>query len=134
MNNTTATATASIKDIYTRIFDGNKLTIAVSSFRQAENLRVSLVKMNAEYRAVELTAESLCMKFDSVRGTATYWLGPSSRRALSLFEIISDEPLQDSVGENSELGNPGGSQVSEGSSGEISSPDAEIQITDQCDE
>ncbi len=90
----------SSKDIYDMLFTGQRITVSVPSIKEANNLRVSLHKIHAEFVAVDLSGDSLCMDWAEHKQTATFWLGKARKSARTQYEVVSSEPIQEIVGEN----------------------------------
>jgi hypothetical protein len=87
--------TYSIKSIYDLLLLGKRVTIRFSDRKQAESLRVQLVKHNKEFVAVGISDASLCSDWKqdeaTSSGSAVYWLGEPRRKTPLVFEILTDE-------------------------------------------
>lgn len=82
----------SIKAIYDLLLLGKRVTVRLSDRRQAENLRIQLVKHNKEFVAVGISDSSLCHDWNESEAKAIYWLGEPRKKTPLVFEIIPDEP------------------------------------------
>lgn len=84
---------ASLQELYQMLLDGEKVTLQLPDFKASENLRVSLVKRNAEFVAVGISSGSLLADWNSYNNQATYWIGKPRRQSAGLFEIVSHEKI-----------------------------------------
>ena len=125
---------ASIRDIYDLLFSGEKVTIAFSSWRAAENLRIGLQKHHRMLVSVDLTADSLCFSWDKKEMQGTYWLGSPRRVAATEFTIVSHEPVSETLAENPNLGNSDQSTVPSESPEDFDPSYPSVQGESQCTE
>jgi len=93
---------ATYKEIYDRLADGRKVKIRFSDRKQADSLRVRLVRWNQQFVAVSITDKSLCMKWSEEERVAVFSLEYSNSRELSTFEIIEDDSEQSQQSESTD--------------------------------
>jgi len=82
---------ATIKQIYDYLLDGRTVKVPLSDRRQADNLRIALVKRNREFVAVDISDKSLRMVWDAGSKQAAYSLVEPKEKTVLSFEVISDE-------------------------------------------
>lgn len=96
---------SSIHEIYNLLFAGQRITVSLPSFNRAENLRVALQKKHRQTVAVDLSGDSLCMDWNKSENTAVFWLGERRKKQQATFEVISSEPVQESLAQDQRNGN-----------------------------
>lgn len=94
---------ATYKQIYDRLADGRKVKIRFSDRKQADSLRVRLVRWNQQFVAVSITDKSLCMKWNEEERVAVFSLENSNSRELTTFEILEDPSDNEQASESTSL-------------------------------
>lgn len=81
--------TLSVAGIYKAIFAGQKVTVVIPQ-ASYNGLRVAICKRHQTPKALDLSTESVCARYDKDAGTATFWLGTRSKQPAVFTVRIED--------------------------------------------
>jgi hypothetical protein len=80
-----------IEALYERIFiNEEKLSVQLETKLQFNSLRVQLCKRHKTMVNMDATNQSLCARFDSETGVATFWVGERTQRTGFSFTVVEN--------------------------------------------
>lgn len=122
---------ADSEQIYDLLMKGDEVEIRLLSIHLYSNLRTLLVKRHTQFRAVGITADSLCSDWLEEQKIGKFWIGKPRKRAGATFEIVSHGPLRDSLDTDTQERESSNSSLPSTSAGETDTSDSATEIQSQ---